>query len=354
MEKLLEGGRITGTITYKDFFRPDLNWRVEKDKNGILHCFGTQLACAKIARNYLDEQETRIASVKCASKIIKAVENEMLDRKPNELKNIIDYYTELYTTKDFGNNNLSPYDYLALKKQYVKLHSKTQVLMGEHALVTKVNQAAFAKAIVYKYFEENLKVAKDRRTGLARTMNNLSASEKEEAKNWLKDHVKSLVFKVPLITTNADGEDNIVAYNINKEFDNDKADEIRDHINKLTDTFEKLYPNAKEGRDFVYRETAKENDVRKDLWNLGAITTFDTRVAELPAIIQTMLETARRQSTQETKSMDEIADEYSVSSIPLAQAILDLFNNDFNFYKKQKDDSLINNGLDALINDYID
>ena len=67
-----------------------------------------------------------------------------------------------------------------------------------------------------------------------------------------------------------------------------------------------------------------------------------------------MLETARRQSTQETKSMDEIADEYSVSSIPLAQAILDLFNNDFNFYKKQKDDSLINNGLDALINDYID
>ena len=147
MEKLLEGGRITGTITYKDFFRPDLEWSVEKTSDGVLHCIGAPAVCNKIARNYLDEKETRLASIKCASKIIKAVENEMLDRKPNELKSIIDYYTELFTTKDFGNRGLSPYDYLSSEKQYAKDHSYGGVLMGEHALVTKVNQAAYAKAI---------------------------------------------------------------------------------------------------------------------------------------------------------------------------------------------------------------
>jgi hypothetical protein len=49
--------------------------------------------------------------------------------------------------------------------------------------------------------------------------------------------------------------------------------------------------------------------------------------------------------------MADIADEYSVSSVPLAQVILKLFDNDFNFYKNKR--TSIADGSEELIKDYL-
>jgi hypothetical protein len=107
----------------------------------------------------------------------------MLDRKPNELADVVSKEADKYTTAAFGRFGKSAYDELASEKQRAAKTFIGGLDSGTEAkLVTKVNQAAFAKAIVYKYFEEQLKDSRNKRSGLKRALNNMSEADKTEIK----------------------------------------------------------------------------------------------------------------------------------------------------------------------------
>lgn len=348
-------GRLTGSLNYKDFLTRDPNWYVGPDDGKAEPSVRTRNYLKTISiSEFLQDQEVLKEAFSCAVKIIKAIYTDMLDRKPNELKDVMDSNIYYYNLAYFGDSNsdLTAEEVYANALATAKKYTNTGSLDSrtKRQLLTKVHQAAFAEALVRKYYAQKLKDSTNRKSGLKRALNNMSIEDKEAAKAWFKDHVTGIKFKIPFI----DDESDIVFYTLDDAEDVEKENNVINNLEAIKDYFERKYPNAKEGEDFIYRHTANSDDTRKDLWNLAADVTFDTKVADVPNNIKTIIADAKRQATQETKSMTQMADDYTVSSVPLAQAILDLFNNDFNFYKKQKDDSLINNGLDALINDYID
>lgn len=74
------------------------------------------------------------------------------------------------------------------------------------------------------------------------------------------------------------------------------------------------------------------------LWSPAAETTFDTKVIDMPDIIKTIIDNAKRQSLQDAKNIEQMSNDYAVSSYPLAQAILRLFDNDLNFMNNKSQD----------------
>ena len=379
-KKFLLESRILGSVNYKDFISADPNWVVKKNEKGLL-CTENSAKTLRISRflsslnKSADEakiaQEARKAAFIQADKTIKATEEEMLYNKPSALKNVLLNNIDTYIVKYFGDNfsGMSAYEKLAAEKQELKKFSNSgSNLAVEKYWLTRIHQTAYAEAIVYKYFADMLKASTDRRSGIARAMNNLSADEKDTAKAWLKDHITDLYFIVPFV----DSEDDISFTDVNDLEDTEKEKEVVDKLEAIRDGFEQEYSNADYSVDYIYRHTdptkqhlevrAKDNqkgrrrktelvdDPRKDLWSLSAITTFDTKVSDVPQVVKNIIDDAKRQSKQDAKFTDQMADDYSVNSVPFAKVVLKLFDNDFNFYKKPT--NLISQGSDELINDY--
>ncbi len=74
------------------------------------------------------------------------------------------------------------------------------------------------------------------------------------------------------------------------------------------------------------------------IWSPAADTTFDTKVGDMPDIIKTIIDNAKRQSLQDAKNIEQMTNDYTVSSYPLAQAILRLFDNNLNFMNNKNQD----------------
>lgn len=166
-------------------------------------------------------------------------------------------------------------------------------------------------------------------------LENLTPEETQIAADWLYDHTKAIMFRIPRATDD-------IATRISDQFLSiEEADRaaaaIELRFKQYYEEFKNLFPNAQKGIDYQFRDTDKEKDTTYVWWNLSGAITFDTLIADAPEPIIKLIEVAQktaRKNKHETKDIEEVKQGQTINSYYFCLNVLKLFNNDFSFYKK--------------------
>ncbi len=286
--------------------------------------------------------KARARAVRLAKKAIDLVKYRMTEDtfRPSDLPTLID--EAITTTLDVNGFNYDPNDTsrftpfnqaLEYAREY-RDRAVRQTLSGTYSkrdAWKPQQQAAMIEAIIRMYFKDTLKQATSKRK--AAQMLNLTPAEKEEVKDWLRNHVTDIKYSVP----NNDG--NVYLGNPGIPEDDIEARDkshyaVQDAWDKEVNALYTKFPLLKNSDHIADRFAANSDDTRKDMWHIAAITTFDTNVQDMPELVRRMVEIARSQSNHDDlKTMDEIKDDKQVSSRALADTIISLFDKDPDFYK---------------------
>jgi len=303
-------------------------------------------------------------AVKLAKKAIDLVLYRMKndeDFRPSDLPELVDSAIDsVLTVNGFNydprdNSRFTPYKDALDYAIGVRDRAKSHTLSGAYdkrGAWKHLHIASLIEAIIRKYFKDLIKQSTSKKK--ATQMLNLTPAEKEEVKDWLRNHVTDIKYSVPNNDSNVYlGNPGIPEEDIEARDKSHYA--VQDGWDKEINALYTKFPLLKNSDHIVDRLAANSDDTRKDMWHIAAITTFDTNVQDMPELVKRMVEIARSQSNHDDlKTMDEIKDDKQVSSRALADTIISLFDKDPDFYKHKDAPTAIEtrNAFSADMPDY--
>ena len=332
-QTLTEAGEIAGTIKPSNLLKADWNIITDGSKiESIDDPNNTIDAIAKYVGNKFPNR--RQSAINLANKVISTVNYHMQSKRPSELGQTVKDCLQTCIDVNFDGD---PVDNYSRAVNNLRQSTRSRYLPSdrEREFFIDMHKAALIGALVDKFFAEAIKQS-SRKNSVARALN-LDPTDKEFAKEWFKNHVTKIFFTIPRVDSDEYfGDPRIPEDQI--EAREDSSEDHKARLEAATNNFFRLYPNAIEGKDFKYRNTSESDDPWKMLWSPAAETTFDTKVGDMPDIIKTIIDNAKRQSLQDVKNVEQMSNDYIVYCYPLAQAILKLFDNDLNFVNNKSQD----------------
>lgn len=163
----------------------------------------------------------------------------------------------------------------------------------------------------------------------------LKSPKCEELKQWLKEHITGILFKLPICSDPGD----VV---LDDTLDPADFEKIAEKWQYATDKFLELWkPALIEGTDFVYRDAVKEPESISAWYKFrgpACIITFtcDLTSSEVPEEINEMIALAKRESEDAgvDRSVNYDVKGNRLDSYYFGRALGEIFNYNINFYKK--------------------